>query len=342
MIIDIGKKIKSLRLQKGMTQEELANKLNISSQAVSKWENGVTTPDIQVLPDLSVIFGVTIDELFELTDDVHLERIENMLYDERFIAKEDYIYAENFLKEKLNDKRKKPECLTLLAMLHNKRAKEHHEIAAGYAKDGLILSPDKKQNHCALRDAENGVICDWNCSNHHKLIDYYKDFVQNNPNYRRGYQWLMDLLIEDGRCAEAREVLESMNKIHPSYLYLLYAGLIYKEECNLPKALELWDQMTERYPDEWIAWFFKGDCMARLCRYEEAIEYYRKGYELQPNPKYTDSLEAISHIYEIQGKYNKAIEKIEEIIVLLKDDWKVTEGEAVDFYKREIERLGRI
>lgn len=339
MSIDIGKKIKALRLQKGMTQEELANKLNMSSQAVSKWENGITTPDIQLLPDLSVIFGVTIDELFALTDDVHFERIENMLYAERFIPKDDYIYAENFLKEKLNDSRKKSEGLTLLAMLHNQRAKEHHEIAGEYARDGLKLSPEKKDNHCALRDAENGVICDWNCSNHHKLIDYYKDFVKINPSYYQGYLWLMDLLIEDGRCQEAREVLEAMNKIHSSFLYQLYGGMIYKEECNLPQSLKLWEEMTHLYPDNWMAWASKGDCMAKLCRYEDAVECYYKGYELQPNPKYTDSLEAISHIYEIQGKYDNAVQKLEEIIVLLKNDWNITEGETVDFYKREIDRL---
>jgi len=106
--MEIGKKIKALRLQKEMTQEELAAKLNISSQAISKWENNVTMPDIQLLPRLSVILGVTIDELFALTDDTHLERIENMISTEHFISKDDFAYAEQFLKEKLNDDEKKP------------------------------------------------------------------------------------------------------------------------------------------------------------------------------------------------------------------------------------------
>jgi len=133
--------------------------------------------------------------------------------------------------------------------------------------------------------------------------------------------------------------LESLNKIHPRYLYQLYGGLISKEESNLPQALVLWEQMTELYPDEWLAWSSRGDCMAKLCRYDEAIEYYTKGFELQPNPKYTDAWIAIYHIYEIQGQYDKAIEKIQEIIVLLESDWKITEGKTVDFYKGEIENL---
>lgn len=337
--IEIGKKIKTLRLQKGMTQEEIAVKLNMSSQAISKWENNVTMPDIQILPELSVILGVTIDELFALTDDTHLERIKNMIYNEHFISKDDYTYAEQFLKEKLNDDEKKSQCLTLLAELHIHRSVEHRELASHYAKDTLRLTPDKKANHNALRDSENGIIFDWNFSNHHKLIEYYINFVQNNPNYWQAYVLLMNYLIADGRCTEAREVLEKLNKVHPSYLYQLYGGLIYKEECNLSQALVLWEQMTELYPDEWLAWSSRGDCMAKLCRYDEAIEYYTKGYELQPNPKYTDSLEAISHIYEIQGKYAKTIETLQEIISLLESDWRIKEGKTVDFYIKEIERL---
>ena len=54
MNIDIGSKIKTLRLSKSMTQEQLAKALHVSAQAVSKWENGSSLPDIQLLPALSV------------------------------------------------------------------------------------------------------------------------------------------------------------------------------------------------------------------------------------------------------------------------------------------------
>ncbi|MFD1176431.1 helix-turn-helix domain-containing protein [Paenibacillus puldeungensis] len=339
MNIEIGSKIKALRLQKEMTQEALAAKLNMSSQAISKWENNVTMPDIQLLPRLSVTLGVTIDELFALTDDTHLERIENMIYNEHFISKDDYHYAEQFLKEKLNDDGKRAQCLTLLAELHLHRSEEHRELASHYAKDALMLTPYKKANHNALRDAENGVILDWNFSNHHKLIEFYNNFVSNHPDYWRGYVWLMNCLIADGRCAEARVVLERLNQVYSGYYIQLYEGLICKEEGNLSQALDLWDQMTELQPQDWGAWTSRGDCMAKLCKYDEAIECYSKGYELQPRPKYADALIAIYHIYEIQGKYDKAIEKLEEVIALLESDWKITEGKTVDFYRGEIENL---
>lgn len=59
----IGMRIQQARKQKGFTQSELADKLYVSAQAVSKWENDQASPDITMLSSLSEILGVTIDYL---------------------------------------------------------------------------------------------------------------------------------------------------------------------------------------------------------------------------------------------------------------------------------------
>ena len=56
----IGNYIQSLRKKSGLTQKELADKLNISFQAVSKWENGEALPDVMLLLDLANILGTTV------------------------------------------------------------------------------------------------------------------------------------------------------------------------------------------------------------------------------------------------------------------------------------------
>ena len=55
--MNIGAKIKLLRKEKRITQEELAEYLHISSQAISKWETGASCPDIDILPKLAIFFG---------------------------------------------------------------------------------------------------------------------------------------------------------------------------------------------------------------------------------------------------------------------------------------------
>ena len=81
----LGKRIAANRKQMNMTQDQLAEQLGVTAQAVSKWERDAATPDIQLLPALSAYFGVTIDELFALSDETRMERIQNMLWDERVL-----------------------------------------------------------------------------------------------------------------------------------------------------------------------------------------------------------------------------------------------------------------
>ncbi len=59
----IGNRIAKLRKEKSLSQEALAEKLGVSAQAVSKWENDQSCPDISLLPTLSKILDVTVDEL---------------------------------------------------------------------------------------------------------------------------------------------------------------------------------------------------------------------------------------------------------------------------------------
>ena len=60
----IGKNIADLRKNSGMTQEQLAETLGVSSQTISKWENEVTMPDIMLLPVIAGCFDITVDELY--------------------------------------------------------------------------------------------------------------------------------------------------------------------------------------------------------------------------------------------------------------------------------------
>ena len=61
--MEFNNKLYELRKQKGLSQEELANRLNVSRQTVSKWEVGDSTPDMEKLVAISDLFGISLDEL---------------------------------------------------------------------------------------------------------------------------------------------------------------------------------------------------------------------------------------------------------------------------------------
>ena len=61
--MEFNNKLYDLRKKKGLSQEELANRLNVSRQTVSKWEVGDSTPDMEKLIAMSDLFGISLDEL---------------------------------------------------------------------------------------------------------------------------------------------------------------------------------------------------------------------------------------------------------------------------------------
>lgn len=72
----LGKRIAQSRKRLGMTQDQLAEKLGVTAQAVSKWENDQSCPDISMLPKLSGIFGISADELLGIQEErVHTPEV---------------------------------------------------------------------------------------------------------------------------------------------------------------------------------------------------------------------------------------------------------------------------
>ncbi len=86
--VQIGKKITKLRRSLDWSQEDLANKLYVTRQCVSKWELGNSVPSIEVLIDMSKMFSVSIDEILCLDEQINIDK-ENIFigHDRTFIIK---------------------------------------------------------------------------------------------------------------------------------------------------------------------------------------------------------------------------------------------------------------
>ena len=337
--MEIGNQIRELRLRRGITQEAMAQHLGITPQAVSKWERGVATPDVALLPDISAYFGVTIDDLFAVSDDTRMERIQNMLWDVRYLSAADVDSAREFLLEKARREPANGEPYALLAELENHIAHCHREQAAEYAKLALSRDHTLKSAHSELTDAMCRSCGDWCASNHFALIEYYKEFVTKHPDFAPGYLWLLSPLIEDGRFEEADDYCDRLAKVDETYRPHLFRCHNLIAQGRWDEARELLHTIEEKYTDSWIMYLGIGDCMVRMGQYEEAKLYYRKYMQYQTPPRYTDSLTSIAQLCEIQGDFAGAIEAVKEEIRLLEVDWNTTTGETVDQHLRTITRL---
>jgi tetratricopeptide (TPR) repeat protein len=82
-----------------------------------------------------------------------------------------------------------------------------------------------------------------------------------------------------------------------------------------------------------------GDIYTLRQEYDRAIEWYRKGQEMQPSPKFTDSATSIAHICEIRGDRAGAISAYREVLRLQKEEWGIISGEEREAVERAIRRL---
>jgi len=337
--MEIGNQIKQLRTRRGITQEAMAQHFGVTPQAVSKWERGAATPDIGLLPELSAYFGVSIDELFALSDDTRMERIQNMLWDVRYVSHADAENARKFLLDKAQREPKNAEPYALLAQLENHIANAHKESAADYAKQALRRDYTSHMAHSELTAAMNGHCGDWCADNHYALIEYYKEFTAEHPDYLSGYLWLLPQLLADHRLEEAEACVEAIERLDNGYRARFNRGWLELEKGNVPAALALFAEMEAAFPEEWLMYLCLGDAMVRIGDYDRAKVYYRKYQDNQKAPRYTDGLSSIAQLCEIRGDYAGAIAAAEEEIAALASDWDTTTGESVDQHLRRIERL---
>ena len=345
--MDIGYKIKQLRFKHSLTQEQLAERLGISSQAISKWETAVSMPDITMLPVLAEVFGIAIDELFDLTDDQKMRRIVNRIHTEDDIAPEIFQEYETFLKERIMAGTDKQDALNTLARLYHHKMESYGRKAGDYARKAILMAPAQKDCQWILQKTEGSTIWDWNIENHAKTIDFYKsviDEISVTPHPPLPYYYLIQELIADHRIQEAEEYLDILRELPGcrNYMIPVYEAHIALAGFDERKA----DAVMERALAEFFGnsglLFQAAQYYARKCEYDKAIELYDASYNAEGNekPRFTDALEAIAMIYEIRGDYAKAADTFRRILDAQQKEWGISEEEIR--YRRTMQEIMRL
>ena len=235
--MEMGKEIRRLREDRGITQEALAEVLNVTAQSISKWERGTSIPDVQMLPQIAVYFGVTIDQLFDIGPDQQMERIENRIYSQGLLEAAEIRQLEQQLAAYSEQPKLAGQANTLLSKLYNHQAEQYRMLAVRYGKEAVEKTGGDSDAISELANAWGSYISDWNVRNHHALIKWFSDYCLRNPGNRAALMWLLDNLIDDRRLAEARQWIEKLVRMDntfrvPMYRYLIAQAAGEKEEAE--------------------------------------------------------------------------------------------------------------
>ena len=325
----IGDKIRQLRTLAGMTQEQLASNLGVSNQAVSKWENEVSMPDITLLPLIAEIFGTTIDELFDLTVEQKLNRIENRIEIENEFSDELFKEYVQFLNGLLESSTSRSRACSLLANLYHHRMESDSKIVSKYSRESILLDPSRKECQWLLNKAEGHAVWDWNYANHSKAIDFYKKVIESDKEKTQTsmpYYYLIDNLLADGRCLEAEKYLTDFAQLPSANRVMIdiYKAYITLGKYDVKKADEMIDGLVKDYPSDAGYLFEAAQYYARRCEYNKAIELYERAWNESKSPRYTDALQGIAIIYSILGYKEQAAKAYDRILLCLNEEWGYT------------------
>lgn len=345
--MEIGSKIKFLRHKAGLTQEQLGERLNLSAQSVSKWETGTAMPDITLLPLISREFGVSIDELFDLSREDRLQRIEKRMEVEEELPFDIFREFEDYLKNMLAENKERVKCLELLAQLYHHRMEADSRRVSRYAREAIMLHPEGRDCQWLLQKAEGHTMWDWNCAHHTAAIEFYKEVIAadtGEPPTPMPYYYLIDNLLADRRTKEAAhytdivEKLLACNPVVPP-TYRAHIALL---ECDMQKADQIMEEAVQKLKENPGILFEAAQYYAITCRYDKAIALYEEawaGEEAHHKPRYTDALSGMAIIYEIRGDYENAVKTQERLLDCLKTEWGYTDEAPVQETLREIQRL---
>lgn len=340
--MELGKKIKQLRFKAGLTQEQLADKIGIGAQSVSKWENSVAMPDITTLPLIAEVFGVSIDDLFDLTNEQRLNRIENRLDAEDELPRDVFAEYEEFLKTQLDDKQNGKRATELIAYLYWHRMEQYGRKASRFAKDAIRRTPGEKHCQWILNKTDGYAAWDWNMHNHTNAVEFFGEVVRANPDTLGPYYYLLDNLIADHRAQEAEAALKRMSALKDANPVLteVYRAHIALARFDEPAADAIIEDLLAKNENDWVCLFEAAQYFAGKADYDRAIGLYELSFEkTDRRPRFQDELMAIRDIHKIRGDYAKAAETQGRIVDLLENEWGMTEEDDVKNAKTEQARL---
>jgi transcriptional regulator with XRE-family HTH domain len=303
--MNIGLKIKELRKKRGITQERLAEYLNISSQAVSKWENGTALPDITYVPKLAAFFSVSTDELFSMKPDTNDKRLAEYKNKIRALKKKyDYKTAAAVAENALNEYPSNYEIMIELAqaLYHSrydkKRSKEElkklislceriiddctdlsiHQDAVHYVCDAYV---ENGQREKAVALVENIVLPYETIERSWLLETVYvgeKKIEQSQKNLLNLVDWTVNQLIGLSTNEEMGPMLTFDEKIQFAKTVLdIYSAVFYNGHKNASSGQfrHIYERISELY-------LGKGDTengIKYLKLAAQAAEYYDKACE---------------------------------------------------------------
>lgn len=339
MDLNLGSVIKRLRAEHSVKQEELAEYLGISFQAVSKWETGTTLPDITLLPKLAAFFGVRIDELFSVNHEDELERIDIMLQREA-MTDQNYSYAKRVLDGILRENQDDISAIKRYAKVYLTKTNTDLLAAGRMLEKAMELSPLDEEVYSLYRAVRGGSEYKYHSDNDW-FIRVCEPYAKKYPQNYSLYRMLIEAMISKKYFERAEELLASVQfEGENKSMREIFLGDIALAKGDEQAAKEIWNTIPK---EDWLGQYEAGERFNRLNEYEKAIECFNNAYEAQTAPHKMDMMYSLAFLYKKLGRFADAKKEWELIIEGLISEYGVAEEDNdIAWAKSEIAQLEQL
>ena len=265
--------LKKFRLAKKLTQEQVAEKLCVNSQTVSRWECGTTLPDALTLPEIAELYGVTVDDF----------------YKKNSVGYANYAQRLSSVFETTHDPvdfmRCREEFLKLI--------RKNEMSTADKWQYGWI--------HMVMMNLCRDTALEW----YQKAVDDDPELDPNEHSIACMQRiWMYFLLKREDEILDEceKKVRENPDDSHLTDNLLI--ALIYAEKYD--EAYEIFTKAKEKFSDNWHLLIHGGEICENLGRYDEAIENFKAAGKIGTH--FCDELDCLVNLYDKLGAYDKVHE----------------------------------
>lgn len=262
-----SRNLRRLRQEKGLTQEQLANRLGVSVQSVSRWECATTLPDVMLLPELARLYGVTVDDLYREDARGYPSYAQRLLaVYETSGRSEDFLAAEQEF-ARLNEPT--ADDLRAWGVLYHYMMSNSARLAQ--QKLEQAMSHPKATEQVYLSAAQQRILLLCGQGRGAEEVRRYAEALEHSPGDRR--LWL-----------------------------LAVAAMEFHGEPE--RALETALEGLERFPNDASLMIHAGDVCRTLKRYEQAFSWWQRA--LETDSSHLDAVYSTGFCHEELGNWEKA------------------------------------
>ncbi|MEG1310605.1 MAG: helix-turn-helix transcriptional regulator [Romboutsia sp.] len=298
----IGEVIKTLRRSKSITQEQLANFMGVSTPAVSKWEKGISYPDITILPILANYFEVTIDELLNYKNELSKEEIVKIIKECEVLISKELIeeaieLCEKYIKNYSSNYKLKIQLISVYTL-------SYFSIKDSNKKDEVI----------------------------NRSIEILEEISENSKDMETKETALVQLSSQYMIIDRLDKSEEAIKKIYnPSVNPNIMLPIIYMQQGKIERSIKLTQENLAKSLGEAISscmglaiayYNYKEDMKEEDIDFDKAIRYYNLALDIISNVcenSINHSLYLnIAHVYLKQGKLEESLEFIKKMMVFIR------------------------